>query len=259
MNSREDGLVDDKVMLINVTSTSKESCTKQTISENKISRQVSNEGIPATTHLSPSFNPGDAGISSEKLNSATSSMATSISESLVDAEKAGIIGVGLYKQSMDQTSRPCHSYDNLLNEDASDKVKRQSIAFTDPGVSDFESRLGRNSSSYGKTIDKNHVNFVLMYDMLTGIRHSVSVCQAKMCRPLTSEDFLYARTYFFLLKTWCLPCFRYNFLQDSNSTTPSKYEFRFKDYCPWVFRSLREAFHIDAADYLVYFPLLHSS
>lgn len=197
MNSK-DGLVDDKVMLISVTSTSKESCTKQTISENKISRQVSNEGMPAaTTHLSPSFNPGDAGISSEKLNSATSSMATSISESLVDAEKAGIIGVRLYKQSMDQASRPCHSYDNLLDEDASDKVKRQSIAFTDPGVSDFESRLGRNSSSYGKTIDKNHVNFVLMYDMLTGIRHSVSVCQAKMCRPLTSEDFLYARTYSF--------------------------------------------------------------
>lgn len=45
--------------------------------------------------------------------------------------------------------------------------------------------------------------------------------------------------------------FRYNFLQDSSSTTPSKYEFRFKDYCPWVFRSLREAFRIDAADYLV--------
>lgn len=96
---------------------------------------------------------------------------------------------------------------------------------------------GRSVASYGKTIGEDHVNFVLMYDMLTGIRHSVSVCQAKPSRSLTEEDFRYARTY--------------NFLQSSNDTTPSKYEFRFKDYCPWVFRSLREAFRIDAADYLV--------
>ena len=31
----------------------------------------------------------------------------------------------------------------------------------------------------------------------------------------------------------------------------SKYDFKFKDYAPWVFRSLRESFNIDAADYLV--------
>src|SRR4051794_17714170 len=37
-----------------------------------------------------------------------------------------------------------------------------------------------------------------------------------------------------------------------NELTPSaKYDFKFKDYAPWVFRSLREFFHIDAADYLV--------
>jgi 1-phosphatidylinositol-4-phosphate 5-kinase len=38
-----------------------------------------------------------------------------------------------------------------------------------------------------------------------------------------------------------------------NELTPSaKYDFKFKDYAPWVFRELREdVFHIDPADYLV--------
>ena len=34
-------------------------------------------------------------------------------------------------------------------------------------------------------------------------------------------------------------------------TPSSKYDFKFKDYAPWVFRYLRTHFHIDAADYLV--------
>ena len=41
-------------------------------------------------------------------------------------------------------------------------------------------------------------------------------------------------------------------IRTGNELTPSaKYDFKFKDYAPWVFRRLREYFHIDAADYLV--------
>lgn len=37
-----------------------------------------------------------------------------------------------------------------------------------------------------------------------------------------------------------------------NELTPSaRYDFKFKDYAPWVFRDLRKIFEIDAADYLV--------
>lgn len=37
-----------------------------------------------------------------------------------------------------------------------------------------------------------------------------------------------------------------------NELTPSaRYDFKFKDYAPWVFRDLRKVFQIDAADYLV--------
>jgi 1-phosphatidylinositol-4-phosphate 5-kinase len=45
---------------------------------------------------------------------------------------------------------------------------------------------------------------------------------------------------------------KFSFDITGNELTPSaKYDFKFKDYAPWVFRRLREFFHIDAADYLV--------
>lgn len=34
-------------------------------------------------------------------------------------------------------------------------------------------------------------------------------------------------------------------------TPSSKYDFKFKDYCPYVFRMIRDIFHVDAADYLI--------
>jgi hypothetical protein len=89
-----------------------------------------------------------------------------------------------------------------------------------------------------RIVDEAHSNYVLMYDMLTGIRTAVSRCQAKPPRPLSALDF--DATY------------KYAFdLTGSESTPSSRYDFKFKDYGPWVFRSLRESFGIDTADYLV--------
>lgn len=89
-----------------------------------------------------------------------------------------------------------------------------------------------------KIVDEDHRNYILMYDMLTGIRISVSRCQAKPGRPLTPRDFYSSHKMAFDLT--------------GNEETPSsRYDFKFKDYSPWVFRSLREKFGIDAADYLV--------
>ncbi|TDL22770.1 SAICAR synthase-like protein [Rickenella mellea] len=78
-----------------------------------------------------------------------------------------------------------------------------------------------------------------MYNMLTGIRIGVSRCQAKIKRPLTDEDFT-ARH-------------KFSFDIVGNELTPSaKYDFKFKDYAPWVFRELREDyFRLDPADYLL--------
>ncbi|KII87645.1 hypothetical protein PLICRDRAFT_111621 [Plicaturopsis crispa FD-325 SS-3] len=91
----------------------------------------------------------------------------------------------------------------------------------------------------GNLIGEDHVNYVLMYNMLTGIRIGVSRCQAKIKRPLTPEDFT-ARH-------------KFSFDIVGNELTPSaKYDFKFKDYAPWVFRELREDyFDLDPADYLL--------
>ncbi|BGP24638.1 Phosphatidylinositol-4-phosphate 5-kinase [Rhodotorula toruloides] len=90
----------------------------------------------------------------------------------------------------------------------------------------------------GNLIGQDHANYVLMYNMLTGIRIGVSRCQAKARRPLTDADYT-ARH-------------KFSFDIVGNELTPSvKYDFKFKDYAPWVFRELREYFYLDPSDYLV--------
>ncbi|KAI8364301.1 hypothetical protein EDC96DRAFT_511245 [Choanephora cucurbitarum] len=90
----------------------------------------------------------------------------------------------------------------------------------------------------GTRISEGHQNYVLMYNMLTGIRIAVSRVTAKMYRPLTDEDYTAAH--------------KLAFDVIGDELTPgAKYDFKFKDYAPWVFRSLREKFGVDPADYLI--------
>ncbi|KFY41404.1 hypothetical protein V494_03024 [Pseudogymnoascus sp. VKM F-4513 (FW-928)] len=90
----------------------------------------------------------------------------------------------------------------------------------------------------GTKVDQNHVNWVTAYNMLTGIRFTVSRTNAKMDRELTDSDFA-ARH-------------KFSFDITGNELTPSaKYDFKFKDYAPWVFRRLRAHFKLDPADYLM--------
>ncbi|KAF4586934.1 Phosphatidylinositol-4-phosphate 5-kinase [Pleurotus pulmonarius] len=102
-----------------------------------------------------------------------------------------------------------------------------------------DARAREDAPLVGNLIGKDHVNYVLMYNMLTGIRIGVSRCQAKIKRPLTDDDFT-ARH-------------KFSFDIVGNELTPSTtYDFKFKDYAPWVFRTLREdIFHMDPADYLL--------
>ncbi|KAJ3361319.1 Phosphatidylinositol-4-phosphate 5-kinase [Kappamyces sp. JEL0680] len=90
----------------------------------------------------------------------------------------------------------------------------------------------------GTPVKEGHVNYMLMYDMLTGIRISVSRCNAKPKREVVAQDFTAAH--------------KLAFDVTGNEMTPSsKYDFKFKDYAPWVFRMIREAFHVDPAYYLL--------
>ncbi|KOS18223.1 Phosphatidylinositol 4-phosphate 5-kinase its3 [Escovopsis weberi] len=90
----------------------------------------------------------------------------------------------------------------------------------------------------GTKVDETHANWVTAYNMLTGIRVSVSRTNAKLDRELTDADFETKQ--------------KSTFDITGNELVPSaKYDFKFKDYAPWVFRHLRGAFRLDAADYLM--------
>lgn len=90
----------------------------------------------------------------------------------------------------------------------------------------------------GTKVDQNHVNWVTAYNMLTGIRFCVSRTNAKIDRELNDADFDSKH--------------KFSFDITGNELTPSaKYDFKFKDYSPWVFRHLRTIFQLDPADYLV--------
>ncbi|SAM05285.1 hypothetical protein [Absidia glauca] len=90
----------------------------------------------------------------------------------------------------------------------------------------------------GTRVAEGHRNYHLMYDMLTGIRIAVGRVSAKIRRDPIKDDFTAAHKLVFDVT--------------GNELTPGvKYDFKFKDYAPWVFRNLREIFHIDAADYLM--------
>lgn len=89
----------------------------------------------------------------------------------------------------------------------------------------------------GNKVGEGHVNYVIAYNMLTGIRVAVSRCSGIM-QPLTDQDFKINKKLVFDVS--------------GNELTPSsKYDFKFKDYCPTVFRELRLFFGLDPADYLV--------
>lgn len=79
-----------------------------------------------------------------------------------------------------------------------------------------------------------------MYDMLTGIRISVSRlfiinvillqrCNSKPARDLIEEDYTAAHKIAFDIR-------------GDELTPTSNYDFKFKDYAPWVFRSVRSSF-----------------
>ena len=90
----------------------------------------------------------------------------------------------------------------------------------------------------GTKVDENHQNWVTAYNMLTGIRVSVSRTNAKLDREITDADF-HAKQ-------------KSTFDIAGNELVPSaKYDFKFKDYAPWVFRTLRNRFKLDPADYLM--------
>ncbi|CAA7013388.1 unnamed protein product [Microthlaspi erraticum] len=92
----------------------------------------------------------------------------------------------------------------------------------------------------GETISKGHKKYDLMLNLQHGIRHSVGK-HASIVRDLKQSDFDPSE------KFWT------RFPPEGSKTTPphQSVDFRWKDYCPLVFRRLRELFTVDPADYML--------
>ncbi|KAJ7959096.1 Phosphatidylinositol 4-phosphate 5-kinase [Quillaja saponaria] len=92
----------------------------------------------------------------------------------------------------------------------------------------------------GQMISKGHKNYDLMLNLQLGIRYSVGK-HASILRQLKPSDFDPKE------KFWT------RFPPEGSKLTPphQSVEFRWKDYCPMVFRHLRELFQVDPADYML--------
>lgn len=130
------------------------------------------------------------------------------------------------------------STQNLPPEERTDYYREQVIAMRELKRKKRKEYEDDERVLVGNKVSEGHANYAAAYYMLTGIRVSVSRCNAKVNRELTDEDFT-ARH-------------KLAFDVSGNELIPSSmYDFKFKDYAPWVFRHLRELFKLDPADYLM--------
>ncbi|CAH9068873.1 unnamed protein product [Cuscuta epithymum] len=102
-------------------------------------------------------------------------------------------------------------------------------------------RIPKIVKKQGDTISKGHKNYELMLNLQLGIRHSVGRPGPPPSLDLKSSAFDPREKY------WT------RFPPEGSKSTPphSSCDFRWKDYCPKVFRALRMLFKVDAADYML--------
>ncbi|KAI3857935.1 hypothetical protein MKW98_011201 [Papaver atlanticum] len=130
--------------------------------------------------------------------------------------------------------------------DGSSMFMREGDNFLEDGesggrMSNFTGMLPKEMKKQGATISKGHKNYELMLNLQLGIRHSVG-----RPAPLTSLD-LKASAFDPKEKVWT------KFPPEGTKYTPPHIscDFRWKDYCPLVFRTLRKLFRVDPADYML--------
>ncbi|KAK9682795.1 hypothetical protein RND81_10G096900 [Saponaria officinalis] len=101
--------------------------------------------------------------------------------------------------------------------------------------------LPKTIKRQGVTICKGHKNYELMLNLQLGIRHSVGRPSPPLKPDLKSSAFDPKE------KIWT------RFPPEGSKHTPPhpSCEFKWKDYCPLVFRTLRNLFKVDAADYML--------
>ncbi|XP_074582320.1 phosphatidylinositol 4-phosphate 5-kinase 1-like isoform X2 [Curcuma longa] len=93
----------------------------------------------------------------------------------------------------------------------------------------------------GQTISKGHKNYDLMLNLQLGISYTIGKPGSAQLRELKQTDFDPMQ------KSWT------RFPPEGTKKTPPHQspEFRWKDYCPMVFRRVRKLFSVDPADYML--------
>lgn len=169
------------------------------------------------------------------------------------------------------TVLPSHKMLNIpsLEDEVSQKARRTSVDgrlsngsgcnFTEQGKKEGEDDVARlelddvevkkglqpiriqPAKKQGVTISKGHRNYELMLNLQLGIRHAVG-----RPAPNTSLD-LRPSAFDPREKLWT------KFPPEGSKHTPphQSCDFKWKDYCPLVFRTLRRLFKVDPADYMI--------
>ncbi|KAJ1260906.1 hypothetical protein BS78_10G268000 [Paspalum vaginatum] len=108
-------------------------------------------------------------------------------------------------------------------------------------ISEAVKRMLKDIKKPGQTIIKGHRSYDLMLSLQLGIRYTVGKITPIQRREVRASDYGPKASF------WM------NFPKNGSRLTPSHHadDFKWKDYCPMVFRNLREMFKIDAADYMV--------
>ncbi|CAK9157679.1 unnamed protein product [Ilex paraguariensis] len=104
-----------------------------------------------------------------------------------------------------------------------------------------QKKLAREVKRPGEAIIKGHRSYDLMLSLQLGIRYTVGKITPIQIREVRASDF------------GPRACFWMNFPREGSQLTPphQSEDFKWKDYCPMVFRNLRELFKINAADYMM--------
>nr|XP_043640084.1 phosphatidylinositol 4-phosphate 5-kinase 9-like [Erigeron canadensis] len=104
-----------------------------------------------------------------------------------------------------------------------------------------QKKLVKEVKRPGEAIIKGHRSYDLMLSLQLGIRYTVGKITPVQKKEVRASDFGRRAS------------FRMQFPKEGSQLTPrhQSEDFKWKDYCPMVFRNLRELFKIDAADYMM--------
>ncbi|KAG4393878.1 hypothetical protein GLYMA_03G186300v4 [Glycine max] len=105
----------------------------------------------------------------------------------------------------------------------------------------LQKKLVKEIKRPGEAIIKGHRSYDLMLSLQLGIRYTVGKITPIPTRGVRASDFGPKASF------WM------DFPKEGSQLTPTHQsdDFKWKDYCPMVFRNLRELFKIDAADYMM--------